>query len=413
REYFASPENILKNEINNTTDIYSLGMVMYRLFNFNRFPFLPSKDESYAISEYADEKAYQRRISGENPASPTYASENTAEIICKCCRYEKEERYKKAAEVAEAIDNAMKTENLTDVLDYPSFSAYGSKTEIVEKEEHNVPIPEDKGPKSINVEPEKKQDTEVENENIYTMGAQAYYTEAMGSIKNNRQVDIDGESLQNIDEVSKKIAEKYGYESKEFRKFTEKLRILEDVKENNEILKKDNKKRALTIKILCGVACAAIIVGIVFLLNTDTYYINQGQFDRIYKKNLIGTTECFKEVPAENLIKKSKYLYYINQEDRKLYKSSIKNGTDEEVLSEDAVTVFRIKDDYIYYLNTGDDDKLYRMETDGTDVSCVYDKRCASISLEDGNIEIVPADNPSDLLILNTKDLSVKEALVD
>lgn len=418
-DYSAAPEKISDGVCNILTDIYSLGLVLYQLFNFKRLPFMPSKKDCYVMPDRAWEQAYQKRMSGEKISAPLYANERISNIICKCCSFEASERYRSASDVSKDIKSAIHSENITEVIDYPSFSAFGTKQKQTENEfaaingsNENVRInniqyksQEDSG----SVTPKERDG----DENIYTMGAQSYYTEALGSIRNNRKIQFDDSNMQNIDEVAQKIAEKYGYESKEFKKFTEKLKTFEDVKENNEVLRKGNKTRTNIIKILCGVAALAVIAGIVLLLNSTTYYINQGQFNRIYKKTFIGASECFKQVSVENLIKKGSNLYYINQDDRKIYRSSVKNGVDEDVICEDSVKMFKIVDKYIIYINSGNSDKLYRIGIDGGGSECIYDGSCTNISVDKSNIEFITAEEPPKTMILNTDDLSVKEKIID
>ena len=186
-----------------------------------------------------------------------------------------------------------------------------------------------------------------------------------------------------------------------------------DIREDNEVLQAENKKRANIIKILCGAAVAAIILGVVFLLNSTTYYINQGQFNRIYKRTLFGSVECFKEVSAENLEKSKNNLYYINASDRKIYRTSTKDGTDEETIGDGTASMFKIEGDYLYYINSGDSNKLYRTNLKNGTSECVYDKNCITMSEKKGDIEFIAAENPNKPMILDTKSLSVTEALIE
>lgn len=428
-EYCAAPEAVMNRDRSNSGDIYSLGMVMYKLFNFNRVPFLPSKDEHYSISSHMMAQAYQRRLSGEDLPDPLYADKAVSEIIRKCCAFKKEERYHTAAELSADLSNAAKTQNMKQILEYPNFAAYGGQErpaagkEKMAVNQGNQPEYQAssknnggfvsnyfEGVKTTASENAGGQTKETEDENAYTMGAQSYYTDALGSIGSNRQTEADEGVLDNIDVVRQKIAEKYGAESKEFLKFNEKLRNLEEIKDNNQVLQAENKKRANIIKILCGAAAAAIVLGVVVMLNSTTYYINQGQYNRIYKRTLFGSTECFKEVAASNLEKDSSDLYYINTGDQKIYRVSTKNGADEETIGDGTALMFRIEGKYLYYINTSDGNKLYRTNlSDGT-TECVYDKDCVSISSDDGDIRIITSEDQTKPMILDTKTLEVTEA---
>ena len=96
-ENYMAPE-VYKNEKGNkTVDIYSLGIMLYRYFNYNRLPFLPDYPEKITVD--AREEALYKRISGKKLKSPKNASREIAEIILKACSYYPKERYTSAADL--------------------------------------------------------------------------------------------------------------------------------------------------------------------------------------------------------------------------------------------------------------------------------------------------------------------------
>jgi len=94
---YMAPEVYMGKEYNSNVDIYSLGMLMYRLLNGNRLPFLPLAPNP--IRHDDTERALIRRMSGEEIPAPAFASKELSEIILKMCAYKKENRYKTASEV--------------------------------------------------------------------------------------------------------------------------------------------------------------------------------------------------------------------------------------------------------------------------------------------------------------------------
>lgn len=251
-----------------------------------------------------------------------------------------------------------------------------------------------------------------DDKNNYTMGAQEYYTQAMKNIRSNRHVQVDEDVLQKIEQTESRIKEKYGVDSIHYRKFVEKLQIYENLKDNVEILKKGNKKRAVIITVLIGVSVMAICAGIFLAMNTDTYYINQGQYNRIYKRNIFGTVECFKNVSCNALIKEGDELFYIKKEDSKIYSTSVKNEEDESLICDDSAEAFKIVDDYIYYINNSDGKKLYRIDTFGNDKEMLSEEACLSISVDKKNIEFVNESDPSSPKTYDTKTGEVKDSLI-
>ncbi|MGM9936416.1 MAG: DUF5050 domain-containing protein, partial [Candidatus Ornithomonoglobus sp.] len=197
------------------------------------------------------------------------------------------------------------------------------------------------------------------------------------------------------------------------RKFIEKVQAYEKLQDSVTGLKKGNKKRQTIIKILIGVAAAAVIAGVVLTLNTNTFYINQGQYDRIYRRNLFGSVECFKSVSCDSLLKDGGRLYYIKSEDGKIYSTSAKNGADEVLITDDSAAEFKIVDGYIYYINNSDGQKLYRITTDGNNRGVISDEACISISVDKKNIEFINASNPEEPKLFDTKSGVTKDEYIN
>lgn len=80
-----------------TADIYSLGLVLYWLLNGHRGPFLPKPPAAY--SGLDEDKARQRRFSGEQLPPPSCGSPELIRIVLKACAYNPEERYRSAREM--------------------------------------------------------------------------------------------------------------------------------------------------------------------------------------------------------------------------------------------------------------------------------------------------------------------------
>ena len=98
---YMAPEVYKGEEYGSRADIYSLGMVMYRLLNHNREPFLPMPT---ANVKYSDKNnALIRRMSGERFNPPSNAGGALAGVIMKACEYSANDRYFNAAEFKQAI----------------------------------------------------------------------------------------------------------------------------------------------------------------------------------------------------------------------------------------------------------------------------------------------------------------------
>ena len=98
---FMAPEIFNGQSYDKRADIYSLGLVLYRLLNRNRDPFTdPDKRMIYMKDR---EEAMARRISGEKLPEPAEASAKAARVILKACEFKPEKRYQSASEFLQAL----------------------------------------------------------------------------------------------------------------------------------------------------------------------------------------------------------------------------------------------------------------------------------------------------------------------
>lgn len=107
--YYMAPEIYMSTKYDSRADIYSLGIVLYRLLNKNRLPFLDSEKQLLSPSER--QTAFMKRISGEKLTPPREASPEMADIILKACAFDPKDRFSTAAEMKKALRNLIKTDD--------------------------------------------------------------------------------------------------------------------------------------------------------------------------------------------------------------------------------------------------------------------------------------------------------------
>lgn len=135
---YMAPEMYRGEKYDSSVDIYSLGIVMYKLMNYNRLPFLSL--EKQLITYRDKENALSKRMSGETLPLPAQASGAFAAIILKACAYHPEDRYKCPEEL------------LCDLEDLQSGRLRGMEPEKVRKK-----VPEKiQEPKAVNQERKEK-----------------------------------------------------------------------------------------------------------------------------------------------------------------------------------------------------------------------------------------------------------------
>lgn len=101
---YIAPEVYLgRDKYDNTVDLYSLGIVMYRLLNKLRFPFLPDYPNSYDSND--EERAFEKRIKGEIPKLPVNAENELGKAVLKAID-DRSNRYNSAEEFLKELENA-------------------------------------------------------------------------------------------------------------------------------------------------------------------------------------------------------------------------------------------------------------------------------------------------------------------
>ena len=99
---YMAPEIHKGEKYDSSIDIYSLGIVLYKLMNQNRLPFL-SLDKQ--LITYRDkETALARRMAGEKMPVPVNASAAFSHIILKACAYEPGKRYRKPEDMLRDLE---------------------------------------------------------------------------------------------------------------------------------------------------------------------------------------------------------------------------------------------------------------------------------------------------------------------
>ena len=179
--YLYMPPEVYKGEeYDKTVDIYSLGLVMYKLGNYNRTPFLPPAPN--AITYRDKEKALMMRMQGEKIPKPENMTDELYEIIEKMIAYNPKERYKSAKQAKQDLEKLKEKtvrENTGTVNIFTHKSNTNNKPEKkpqVEKQENifynvnevkveNIQEPNEIDEKNIKlVETEKAEDKEKQKQ---------------------------------------------------------------------------------------------------------------------------------------------------------------------------------------------------------------------------------------------------------
>ncbi|HBP38634.1 MAG TPA: hypothetical protein DD640_07830 [Clostridiales bacterium] len=90
--HYMAPEVYHGDQYDGAADIYSLGIVMYRLVNHRRLPGMPPYPEE--VYPQDSKAAFEKRMNGEPFPGPDQAGAALSKVIMKACAYQASDRYK-------------------------------------------------------------------------------------------------------------------------------------------------------------------------------------------------------------------------------------------------------------------------------------------------------------------------------
>lgn len=100
---YMAPEVVRGGGYDSRVDIYSLGLVLYRMLNNKRPPFINT--DSQMMSPAGRNAAIRRRLEGELLPPPTQASRQMANLILRACSFDPNSRFMNAAQMREALQS--------------------------------------------------------------------------------------------------------------------------------------------------------------------------------------------------------------------------------------------------------------------------------------------------------------------
>lgn len=239
---FSAPETYRNYEPNKTTDIYSLGMVMYYLINNNRIPFMPQYPQK--ITPRDINKAMIKRMSGEEIPQIDKMSQELYNILKKMCAYKTEERYQSIEQLKQDLKQIQKEQEEIEDSYEKTVSIFSKRREQIIKTQDNT-IQKQEEIKEIETENKKEEVSTIEAETLQEKVAD-YETEQIQEEKQK------GTIISGIQELKKDI------ETQETK-----------INKNSEIPKQKKTKKQLNIvNIAILIAIVVIIIGIIIIYAT-------------------------------------------------------------------------------------------------------------------------------------------------
>ena len=136
---YMAPEMYRGEPYDGRVDIYSLGLVLYRLLNHNRLPFMSL--EKQLITYRDKENALMHRMAGEPLVPPAEASEELTRILLKACAFQPSERYLSAGVFRRDLERLKEKRLLLQegiILENTRYIEPPEKTLV--REEGNTPV---------------------------------------------------------------------------------------------------------------------------------------------------------------------------------------------------------------------------------------------------------------------------------
>jgi hypothetical protein len=104
---YMAPEIIKGENQDFTVDIYSLGIVLYKMLNYNRMPFLPTYPNE--VSQEDVKKSINKRVSDANMDYPANCDNELGKIILKACYFNPKYRYRSPTSLKNDLQKYLST----------------------------------------------------------------------------------------------------------------------------------------------------------------------------------------------------------------------------------------------------------------------------------------------------------------
>lgn len=384
---YMAPE-VYKGETYDTrSDLYSLGILLYKLLNNGRYPFMPPFPTELRIKDR--EIAVEKRLLGETMLPPCNAHPKLGNIILKLCEYKPSDRFVSPEEVKRALIEAC------------SDMSYIDRQKIV------LPKKKVNSPKTMSIVPET---VILNNTDI------SKHTHISGNIVNGSLVCSMEEWIYLSCPNQKHNLYKINPDKTQIIKLTsDETWFINIVDKSIYYCNSSDNDHIYRINI-DGSHRKKVIADSSLYLNVEQnwiYYCNESDGYSIYKAKTDGTEKIkLLNDEAYNLSLYHEFLYYCNKSDKgRLYRINTCGG-EKTKISNDEASYFCIADGWIFFCNKSDHMKLYKINTSGTKTVMICEDTSSNINIYKDWIYYCNKNDMSKLYRIHS-DGSDKEKLND
>ncbi|HQA57514.1 MAG TPA: DUF5050 domain-containing protein [Acetivibrio sp.] len=372
--FFMAPEVFRGEKYDIRADLYSLGIVLYRLVNCGRIPLVPPYPEVIKFKD--SEEALERRISGEDLNPPVEAGDKLSEVILKACRHNPSERYSDASEMKQDLERVLNSLSDEEKNRYLTLPGYIKRNEKQGDEESNKIqaysgiIRDEQVNKSMDFDDIFFEDDFFENDIIEDIPGQGKKDDVSGGYQ---QRDISviktarGNTQGNI--MNGGLASSYGLW--DYYSITSKLCKIKIDESSEQLL-------------------ANISAWYINVVDDWIYFSNSNDDDSIYRISIDGNDmQKLNNDKSWDITVKDGWIFYSNESDGYgIYKMKT-DGSCRTKINSDKSYCLNITDDWIYYVNKSDRGSLYKIRLDGSQKEKLINDDCNYINAEDGCIYYV------------------------
>jgi serine/threonine protein kinase len=349
---FSAPEVILNKPYDIRTDIYSFGLVLYKILNANRLPF--TQNPPIEVSQKDIRESIGKRLSGETLPFPYSCKDqhiNLGETIIKACSFDPQNRFQNATELKNKLVGIFKSLS-TEELSIDLFLGHETLERTLQQTELMTACLNENLKDTLHLK-DQLLGTELMNENFFYQ--ELNHVENINTVQCTPYGNLsNGNLMVNIKD----------------------LLIYSDVWRDFSLRIKTEEKEELLLYDYCW--------NLTLNETENTLFYTSGKDeDGIYSLNLqTNDYTTILKTSSTNLVIHGNQLYFINKEEnRNIYKTNLLKPDPVLVLPE-TVKEFLIHNNILFYTNR--DGLLFSLNLlDGGSAKCISQDQCRYLNLCD------------------------------
>jgi len=412
---YMAPEVYKGQSYDTRADLYSLGILLYKLLNNGRFPFMPPFPKELRIKD--SEVAVEKRLSGEPLPPPCNAPEKLSNVILKLCEFTPENRFASPSELKEALFEAYYGISHTDRQKIILSKKPNSRQQYLKDIPETILLSDSEILKRQTQHANTLQTyfEPFENKPLGFPNINSNIT-STGNISNGGLVCLNGEEIYISSPYYKHGIYKFLPHVHTTLKLTSDEAWFINIEDNWIYYCNSSDSERLYRINVDGSERRKLIDDSCWYLNVYEnimYYCSETDGYNIYKAKIDGTEKTkLASDQSSHLTLYNGYLYYCNKSDRSRIYRIDTDGKEKIKISDDEASYFCIGDDWIYYCNKSDNMRIYKINISGRKREKICSDVSSNLCLDDDRLYYCNKNDKSKLYRIRC-DGSQREKLND